>query len=311
VFRELNKESRDIGDAHLQALKNLDLSSYPSIYSEDLESIMKVCCNGCFLDISNCRYISFETASKLAVQYPKLVMKVDQGFFKNKQRLKKDIHFMRSLYKLTWADELFNARTLTHFSSLSKLYLNNCEANFAPNTNHITLLPHICFLKMASVSFTKPLSLFTLLKATTSLELLVIRDCSGITEHDLEPLAHNTLLHKLVLRGCSMNKTTWEKLPLNSIKKLGVYNLPDFEDADQVVCRAISAAPRLKSLILGVPLVNDEFLETLSGFKSSLTHITKLFLGGISLITNNNNSTHITLIKYVFFINGDHYALNR
>jgi hypothetical protein len=51
--------------------------------------------------------------------------------------------------------------------------------------------------------------------------------------------------------------------------------------ADVLVAQALASLPRLKSLILGVKLVNDDFMETLSQYKNPFANVTKLYLGGI------------------------------
>lgn len=282
MIREVCNTARDIAAAHLQSIQKIDLSPYPGIFGEDLEALLPICTSAAFLDISNCRYISYEYASKVASAYPSLVMKVDQSFFQNKQVLKRDTHFTRALYKLAWSDEVFNVRTMAQFSSLVKLELSNCETNFTFANNGATpSLPQLKFLKVTQVTFTKANSLLVMLKATTKLEVLVIRDCSGITETDLEPITDNKQLQKLVLRGCSMKQSTWNNLPLATLRKIGVDVLPNFEDSEEAVAKALATAPLLKSIILGVALTNDDFVEALALCRSTFTTITKLFLGGI------------------------------
>lgn len=255
-----------------------------------------------FLDISNCKYISYETASKFATTYPTLVMKVDNSFFNNKHRLKKDTPFARSLYKLVWADDVINLRMLSMFPNLRKLDLSLCEINLAPIPNHTASLGFIRFLKLTNVTFTKPNSLHNLLKSSTNLEVLflrlvlpelhvsltslpskvlVVRDSNNVTEHDFEPVANHPHLFKFVVRGRALNPHTWQHLPIGSLKKLGIDLLPDADDADMLVARALAGMPRLKSVILGVKLVNDEFMETLSQCKNPFSNITKLYLGGM------------------------------
>lgn len=279
IFREISSASHALGGTYLKALLSIDLSPYPSLVNEELDSLLQVTNQATFLDISNCKYISYETASKLATTYPNLVMKVDNSFFGNKHRLRKDAQFARSLYKLVWNDDIINTRVLAMFQNLRKLDLSVCEANLAPIASVPPVsLGHIRFLKLSNVTFTKPNSLHNLLKSSTSLEVFVVRDCTNVTEHDFEPIVNHTSLHKLVIRGRAMSPATWQNLPA-SLKKLGIDLLPDLDDADTLVARVIAGLPRLKSLILGVKLVNDDFIETLSQCKNPFSNITKLYLG--------------------------------
>ena len=65
------------------------------------------------------------------------------------------------------------------------------------------------------------------------------------------------------------------------MKNLGVDMLPDVEGADESVAKVIAGLPKLKSLVLGVKLVNDDFMETLSQYKNPFSRIKKLYLGGM------------------------------
>ena len=124
-----------------------------------------------FLDVSNCKYISYETASQLAATYPNLIMKVDNSLFSNKHRLKRDTALVKSLYKLVWNDDAITARVLSLFQNLRKLDMSVCEANLTPLASHPVGLGYIRFLKLTNVAFTKPNSLHNLLKSSTALEV--------------------------------------------------------------------------------------------------------------------------------------------
>lgn len=113
-------------------------------------------------------------------------------------------------------------------------------------------------------------------------QVLVVRDCNNVSEHDFEPVVNHTNLHKLVIRGRAMSSTTWQNLPIASLKKLGIDMLPDdVDDADVLVAKTVAGMPKLKSLILGVKLVTDDFIETLAQCKSPFSNIIKLYLGGM------------------------------
>lgn len=280
IFREISKRARELGGAYLRAIAKIDLSPYPTLANEELVDLMQVANQSAFLDISNCKYVGYETASQLAAHYPNLVMKVDNGLFSNKHRLKKDTSFVKSLYKLVWNDEAINTRVLSQFQNLRKLDMSVCEANLMPIANHSAALGYIRFLKLTNVAFTKPNSLHNFLKSGTSLEVLVVRDCNNVTEHDFEPIVNHPNLFKLVIRGRAMSATTYQQLQGHAmLKKLGIDILPDSEDSDVLVAQVVAGLPRLKSLILGVKLVNDDFVETLSQYKNPFTKITKLYLG--------------------------------
>ncbi len=117
--------------------------------------------------------------------------------------------------------------------------------------------------------------------------MLVVRDSANVTEHDFEPIVNHPSLFKLVVRGCAMTLATWQHLPLNSLKKVGIDKLPDVEGADLAVGQILATMPKLKSLILGVALVNDEFIESLAQCKLPFATITKLFLGGSFVVVHN------------------------
>jgi hypothetical protein len=78
-----------------------------------------------------------------------------------------------------------------------------------------------------------------------------------------------------------MNLDTWQKLAGHArLKKLGIDMLSDAEGADETIAKVIAGLPKLKSLIIGVKLVNDDFMETLSQHKNPFSNIKKLDLGG-------------------------------
>jgi hypothetical protein len=75
-------------------------------------------------------------------------------------------------------------------------------------------------LSSSSLSFSSPLIS----------QVLVVRDCTNITEHDLEPVVNHPNLFKLVVRGRAMSATTWQNIHTNTnLKKLGIDMLPDVE----------------------------------------------------------------------------------
>lgn len=190
----------------MRGLLKVDLSPYPSLVNEELTQLIQVtllallllfCSLLCycitlvifiyqidngflqitnqstFLDVSNCKYISYETASQLAATYPNLIMKVDNSLFNNKHRLKRDTAFVKSLYKLVWNDDAITARILSQFQNLRKLDMSVCELNLMPLANHPVGLGYIRFLKFTNVLFTKPNSLHPLLKSSNLLEVLL------------------------------------------------------------------------------------------------------------------------------------------
>lgn len=281
LFREITKRAHELGGIYLRSLQKVDLSLYPSLANEDLVSLVTVTNQSIFLDISNCKYISYDTASQLANTYPNLIMKVDNGLFNNKHRLKKDTALVKSLYKLVWNDDALNARVLSLFHNLRKLDISVCEVNLNPVGNQPISLGFIKFLKITNVAFTKPNSLHNLLKSSSFLEVLVVRDCTNVTEHDFEPIVNHPNLFKLVIRGRPLSPATWQQLIHTNanLKQLGIDMLPDVEDADIIVAQALANLQRLKSLIMGVKLVNDDFIETLSEYKNPFSNITKLYLG--------------------------------
>lgn len=242
-------------------------------------------------------------------------MKVDNSLFTNKHRLKKDTAFVKSLYKLVWNDEALNSRLLCLFQNLRKLDVSVCEVNLSPVANQAAGLGFIRFLKLTNVAFTKPNTFHNLLKSSSTLEVfsfclffllqffiscdffviisniflfsfllpkvLVVRDCTNVTEYDFEPVVNHPSLYKLVIRGRALSAATWKQLQGSpNLKQLGVDMLPDMEDSDVIVAQALASLPRLKSLIFGVKLVNDDFIETLSQYKNPFSNITKLYLGG-------------------------------
>eukprot|EP00026_Physarum_polycephalum_P003426 Phypoly_transcript_03437.p1 GENE.Phypoly_transcript_03437~~Phypoly_transcript_03437.p1 ORF type:complete len:614 (+),score=121.79 Phypoly_transcript_03437:263-2104(+) len=280
IFREISKRSRELGGAFLRALPRVDLSPYPTLVNEELTALIQITNQSTFLDVSNCKYISYETASHLAATYPNLIMKVDNSLFNNKHRLKKDTALVKSLYKLVWNDDAISARVLSQFQNLRKLDMSVCEVNLTPLASHPVGLGYIRFLKLTNVAFTKPNMLHNLLKSSTALEVLVVRDCNNVTEHDFEPVVNHLNLFKLAIRGRAMNLATWQRLAGHErLKKLGIDMLPDAEGADECVAKVLAGLPKLKSLILGVKLVNDDFIETLSQYKNPFSNIKKLYLG--------------------------------
>lgn len=147
----------------------LFLNRWSNIYSH-----IQLTNHSTFLDVSACKYISYETASQLAATYPNLVMKVDNSLFSNKHRLKKDTALVKALYKLVWNDDAINSRVLGLFQNLRKLDLSVCEVNLSPTATNTLALGYIRFLKLTNVAFTKPNSLHNLLKSSTTLEVSLL-----------------------------------------------------------------------------------------------------------------------------------------